>query len=76
MNRNDVRRALLPALLLLSALAQGCATKSSGLTLDQCPRVPSLPPSLAKPVPPETYSEDAARRIDGWTDELKASATR
>ena len=76
MNKIDARRALLPALLLLSALLQACATKSSGLTLDQCPRVPSLPPSLAKPVPPETYSEDAPKRIEGWTDELRRSATR
>lgn len=76
MNKTDARRALLPALLMLSALLQGCATKSSGLTLDQCPRVPALPPSLSKPVPPETYSEDAATRIDGWTDALKRSATR
>lgn len=76
MNNTAAKSALLPALLILSALLQACATKSSGLTLDQCPRVPSLPPSLKKPVPPETYSEDAAKRIDGWTDELRRSATR
>lgn len=76
MNKPNAKRPLWLALLLLSALLLGCATKSSGLTLDQCPRVPSLPPSLAKPVPPETYSEDAAKRIEGWTNELKNSATR
>lgn len=76
MNKTSALSAPLFALLLLIALLQGCATKSSGLTLDQCPRVPSLPPSLAKPVPPETYSEDAAKRIDGWTEELRRSATR
>ena len=76
MTKTNVRSAQLGALLLLSALLQGCATKSGGLTLDQCPRVPSLPPSLAKPVPPEIYLENAPKRIDEWTDALRRSATR
>lgn len=76
MNKPNDKRPLWLALLLLSALLQACATKSPLSTPAQCPRVPSLPPSLAKPVPPETYSEDAAKRIDGWTDELRRSATR
>lgn len=76
MNKPNAKRPLWLALLLLSALLQACATKSPLSTPAQCPRIPSLPPSLAKPVPPETYSEDAAKRIDEWTDELRRSATR
>lgn len=76
MNKPTAKKPLWLALLLLSAALQGCATKSAGLTLDQCPRVPSLPPSLAKPVPPETYLEYAPERIDAWTNALKRSVTK
>lgn len=76
MNRPNEKRPLWPVLLLLSVLSASCATKSPLSTLVQCPRIPALPPSLSKPVPPETYSEDAQMRIDGWTEELRRSATR
>lgn len=76
MNKPPERRAPWLALLLLSALLPACATKSTGSMAEICPRTPALPASLAKPVPPETYSEDAPKRIDGWTSELKASAIK
>ena len=76
MNKPVARLLPLLAWLLLAALLPACTTKLLDSTPASCPRTPALPPSLAKPVPPETYSEDAEKRIDGWTVELKSSAIR
>ena len=76
MNKPAARPLLPLALLLLAALLPACMPRLPDSTPASCPRNPALPPSLAKPVSPEIYSEDAQRRIDEWTVELKNSATR
>lgn len=76
MNKPAAWRKRLLGWLLLAALLPACMPRLPDSTPTTCPRTPALPPSLSKPVPPETYSEDAPKRIEGWTVELKSSATK
>ena len=66
-------------LLLLLApmlLLQACATKSSDLMPVQPPQTPALPPSLAKPPPPESYLERAQSDIEVWRKALTNSEAK
>lgn len=76
MNRIDVMRPWLWLLLALLVSLTGCATPSAVSTIEQCPRIPALPPSLAKPVPPELRSMNAAESIKRWNESLRASEAR
>jgi hypothetical protein len=64
------------ALLLLSLSLASCATKSSDSMPVQPPQIPSLPPSLAKPPPQESYLERAQSNIEAWLKELTSSETK
>lgn len=66
----------LPALLTLTVWLPGCATKSCDSTAVQPPQAPTLSPSLAKPVPSESYLERARSDIEAWRKRLTDSATR
>lgn len=63
--------SLLPTLLLAA-----CATTSKDSMPVQPPRIPSLPPTLEKPVPQESYLERAQRNIEQWQKALINSATK
>lgn len=66
---------MLPLLLLCA----GCAARSPASTAAPIPtrqETPALPPALAKPAPPESYSDKAAARIKSWQQTLTDSATR
>lgn len=76
MSKIDVMRLWPLLLLALLVSLSGCATKSSVSTIEQCPRIPALPPSLAKPVPPELRSMNAAESIKRWSESLRASEAR
>lgn len=62
--------------LLPTVLLMGCETTSQISTSVECPQVPTLPPSLAKPVPPENFLERAQRDIETWRQQLKGSPTK
>lgn len=64
------------ALLLLSALMTGCATKSPASMPVQSPQIPAPPPSLMKPVPRESYLGRALKDIEQWQQTLKDSSTK
>jgi len=64
---------LLLELLVLSGLLTACATPSPGSTAAPCPTPPAaprLPDTLAKPPPPESYSERARTNIEAWQRKL------
>ena len=66
-------------LLLPLMLCAGCAMKSPASTAAPIPtqqEMPALPPALAKPPPPESYSERAAAHIKSLQQRLTGSATR
>ncbi len=65
--------------LLLPLLCAACAPRLPASTPDTIPtrqEMPDLPPALAKPPPPESYSERAAAHISNWQQRLTGSATR
>lgn len=65
---------LLPLLLCAS-----CGTRLPGSTAAPIPtqqEMPALSPALAKPAPPESYSEKALARIKSWRQRLTDSETR
>ncbi len=67
--------AMLPLLLLCAS----CATRSPGSTTAPIPtrqEMPALPPALATPPPPESFSERAQAHIRSWQQRLTDSATR
>ena len=71
------RAALVMLLPLL--LCAACAPKLPASTTAPIPTqqaMPDLQPALAKPVPPESYSEKAAAHIKSWQQRLTDSATR
>lgn len=61
------------ALCVLSMLLASCAAPSPALTVVAPLRMPALPPSLAKPVSPESYSERALASTRNWQGRLMAS---
>ena len=66
-------------LLLPLMLCAACAMKSPASTAAPIPtrqEMPALPPALAKPPPPESYTEKALARIKSWQERLTSSATR
>ena len=67
---------LLLALLVLSGLLGACATKSPASTPVQPPQAPKPPPSLMKPVSPESYLERAQKNIEAWQLMLTGSAIK
>lgn len=64
------------ALLLPSVLLAGCATRSPDSTPAQPLQAPKLPPSLARPVSPDSYLERAQRSIEEWRKRLTDSETK
>ena len=76
MKRANENSALLLLLLLLAALSAGCATKLPDSTPVQPPQIPSLPPTLAKPVPPESFLERAQKSTQAWREKLISSETK
>jgi hypothetical protein len=75
-NKLTSRKLWLPVLLTLTVLLPGCATKSTDSTVVQPPQPPTLSPSLAKPVPPESFLERARRDIEEWRQRLTGSETK
>ena len=66
-------------LLLPLMLCAGCAPRLPASTAAPIPTqqvMPDLPPALAKPVPPESYSEKALARIKSWQQRLTDSETK
>lgn len=80
MNRTAWSLVALLTLLLLVPSLNGCASPSPSVTLPPvlCPKpeIPAVPPSLAKPPPPESFLDAARRDISQWLQALKSSATR
>lgn len=75
---NAPRRAP-PVMLLLPLLCAACAPRLPGSTPAPIPtrqEMPALPPALAKPPPPGSFSERAATHIEQWQLRLTDSATR
>lgn len=71
------RAALVMLLPLL--LCAACAPRLPASTAAPIPtqqEMPAVPPALAKPVPPESFSERALARIRSWQQRLTDSATR
>jgi len=66
-------------MLLLPVLCAACAPRLPASTAAPIPtqqEMPAVPPALAKPVPPESYSARAAARIKSWQQRLTSSATK
>ncbi len=66
-------------MLLPLLLCAACAPRLPASTAVPIPTqqvMPELPPVLAKPVPPESYSERALAHIKSWQQRLTDSATR
>lgn len=62
--------------LALTLLLTACATKSPDSMPVQFPKVPPLPPTLAKPVPQESFLERARSDTQTWLKKLKSSETK
>ena len=54
----------------------GCATKSPDSMPVQPPKIPPLPPTLAKPAPQESYLERARMNIEAWQKKLTSSESK
>ncbi len=66
---------MLPPLLLCAACAPRLpASTSAPIPTQQ--EMPDLPPALARPVPPESFSVKAQQRIQSWQQRLTGSETR
>lgn len=76
MTKPKKKPSWLLVLPVLTLLLSACATRSNDLMPVQPPAFPSLPPSLAKPVPPESYSERAQTNIGQWQKKLTEDATK
>lgn len=66
-------------MLLLPLLCAACAPRLPASTSAPIPtrqEMPALPPALAKPVPPESFSVKAQQRIQSWQQRLTDSAAR
>lgn len=63
-------------MLPLVALMQGCATKSPDSIPVQAPRIPKLPPQLAKPAPQDSFLERARSDTRTWRETLTSSETK
>lgn len=71
----SARLLLLVPLLLCAA----CATRSPASMRAPIPmqqEMPALPPALAKPPPPGSYSAKAQERMQTWQQRLTASETK
>ena len=65
---------LLPLLLCAACTPRLPASTAAPIPTQQV--MPDLPPALAKPVPPESYSEKALARIKSWQERLTYSETK
>ncbi len=65
---------LLPLMLCAGCMPRLPARAAAPIPTQQ--EMPALPPALAKPPPPESYSEKALARIKSWQERLTSSATR
>ncbi len=65
---------LLPLLLCAACMPRLPASTSAPIPTQQ--EMPALPPALAKPPPPESFSVKAQQRIQSWQQRLTDSATR
>ena len=73
---NNVRKSMLLALIVLPALLQGCATKSTVSIAESCPVTPSPPDTLMKPEKQESYLDRVQRNTEAWEKRLTASETK
>ena len=79
MKMPNARLRALSVMLLLPLLCAACAPRLPASTAAPIPtlqEMPDLPPALAKPVQPESYSERAAVRIKSWQQRLTDSVTK
>jgi len=79
MKTPNVRPRATFVMLLPLLLCAACAMKSPASTAAPIPtqqEMPALPPALAKPPPPESFSARALQRIQNWQQRLTNSATR
>ena len=79
MKMPNARPRAVPVMLLLPLLCAACAPRLPASTAAPIPtlqEMPDLPPALAKPPPPESYSEKALARIKSWQERLTSSATK
>ena len=79
MKTPNARPRAVPVMLLLPLLCAACAPRLPASTAAPIPtrqEMPALPPALAKPVPPESYSEKALARIKSWQQRLTDSETK
>lgn len=65
---------LLPLMLCAACMPRLPARAAAPIPTRQ--EMPALPPALAKPPPPESYSEKALARIKSWQERLTSSATK
>lgn len=72
----NVHKKALLALIVLPALLQGCATKSTVSIAESCPVIPSPPASLMKPESQESYSDRARASAEASQKRLTASETK
>ncbi len=79
MKKPNVPQTVRLVMLLLPLLCAACAPKLPASTSAPIPTqqtMPALPPALAKPPPPESFSQKALKRIQSWQQRLTACATR
>lgn len=79
MKTRNVRPRAALVMLPLLLLCVSCAPKLPSSTAAPIPtrqETPALPPALAKPPQPESYSEKALARIRSWQQRLTASETK
>ena len=65
---------LLPLMLCAGCMPRLPARAAAPIPTQQV--MPDLSPALAKPVPPESYSEKALARIKSWQQRLTDSETK
>ena len=79
MKMPNARPRAVPVMLLLPLLCAACAPRLPASTSAPIPtrqEMPALPPALARPVPPESFSVKAQQRIQSWQQRLTGSETR
>lgn len=79
MKTPNARLYAVPMMLLVLLLCAACAPRLPASTSAPIPtrqEMPALPPALAKPVPPESFSARALVHIKSWQQRLTDSATK
>ena len=79
MKTPNARPRAWPVMLLALLLCAACAPRLPASMPAPIPTrqvMPALPPALAKPPPPESYTEKALARIKSWQQRLTDSETK